>query len=307
MRYHELLTASLFQLVARAIAFSGMPPQPSVSTLIKKHATDLLFLKEKARSAIGSNIPLEDIFYLRYCVAFDGSNKKKGDINDAAIALVENLKWRQTEGSSLCEKANAAVKEALSSENKTWNNAPVREAAPHAAIVNKYITSSQIVTTTSRHGDLVYCIRAGKIDDKALMSEISADQMTQFFLYCKEVNAIVADMRSLSSNRLVTVITANDLNGVSLFGDSSFRKALSASSTKANDLYPELSGPTLLLNLPPLLGALAKLFTPLFPAEVRQRLKFEQGPLRSIHDLTDVLNGDSREVFLNELEKLVYI
>jgi hypothetical protein len=69
---------------------------------------------------------LEDIFYLRYCVAFDGSNKKKGDINDAAIALVENLKWRQTEGSSLCEKANAAVKEALSSENKTWNNAPVR-------------------------------------------------------------------------------------------------------------------------------------------------------------------------------------
>jgi hypothetical protein len=49
MRYHELLTASLFQLVARAIAFSGMPPQPSVSTLIKKHATDLLFLKEKVR------------------------------------------------------------------------------------------------------------------------------------------------------------------------------------------------------------------------------------------------------------------
>ena len=157
-----------------------------------------------------------------------------------------------------------------------------------------------------RGGDLVYCIRAGKIDDKALMSDITTDQMVQFFLYCKEVNALVADMRSLSSDRLVQVVTVNDLNGVSLFGDSSFRQALSASSTKANDLYPSLSGPTLLLNLPPLLGALAKLFTPLFPPEVRKRLKFEQGPLRSIENLTDILSGPSREEFLNDLDGILY-
>ena len=152
----------------------------------------------------------------------------------------------------------------------------------------------------------MYCISAGKIDDRALMSEVTSDQMTEFFLYCKEVNAIVADIRSVSSDKLVYVITANDLNGVSLLGDSSFRKALSASSTKANDLYPALSGPTLLLNLPPLLGALAKLFTPLFPPEVKQRLKFEQGPLRNVNDLTDILSGATRDVFLNELEALVY-
>ena len=152
----------------------------------------------------------------------------------------------------------------------------------------------------------MYCIRAGKIDDAALMSEVTADQMTEFFLYCKEVNAIVADLRSMSDDRLISVITANDLNGVSLLGDSSFRKALSASSTKANDLYPALSGPTLLLNLPLLLGALAKLFTPLFPPEVRQRLKFEQGLLHNVNDLTEILSGATRDAFLNELDALVY-
>ncbi|KAK7241101.1 beta-1,6-glucosyl hydrolase [Aureococcus anophagefferens] len=38
---------------------------------------------------------------------------------------------------------------------------------------------------------------------------------------------------------------------------------------------PGLSGPTVLLNLPRLLGALVKLFTPLFPPAVRKKLKFD--------------------------------
>jgi len=71
-------------------------------------------------------IPADDIFYLRYCVAFDGSNKKKGGINDAANALVENLKWRNTEGKSICEMARVAVEQAMSAETKKWDNSPVR-------------------------------------------------------------------------------------------------------------------------------------------------------------------------------------
>jgi hypothetical protein len=55
------------------------------------------------------------------------------------------------------------------------------------------------------------------------------------------------------------------------------------------------------------LGALAKLFTPLFPPEVRKRLKFEQGPLAKVNDLMDVsYGGNGRAAFLDEIDKIVY-
>lgn len=157
-------------------------------------------------------------------------------------------------------------------------------------------------------GDLCYCIRAGKIDDVALMSKVSVEEMTDFFLYAKEVNAIVANKRSEAQGRLVCVLTANDLGGVKLVGgDATFRKALSAASTKANALYPNLAGPTFLLNLPRLLSALTKLFTPLFPEEVRKKLKFERGPLENV-ELTEISHsGDQakREKFLTDIDNML--
>mmetsp|Transcript_28901 Transcript_28901/g.42842 ORF Transcript_28901/g.42842 Transcript_28901/m.42842 type:complete len:304 (+) Transcript_28901:36-947(+) len=279
-------------------AFSGT--FAPVSELLSKHSSNIAFLKDEAAAVSdASSIPCDDIFYLRYCVEYDD------DIKEAALALAENIKWRNNEGKSLCDAASSAVEKAMSNPEK-WDNTAVRDSAPHASIVNEYITSSSILTTTSTQGDLVYCIRAGQIDDLALMTKISVEDMADFFLYCKEVNSIVANKRSLSSDRLVTIITANDLSGVSLFGDATFRKALSAGSKKASTLYPSLNGPTLLLNLPKLLGGLVKLFTPLFSAEVRKKLRFEQGPLKDIGDLTDIMGGDGRDKFMKEIDTLVY-
>lgn len=82
----------------------------------------------------------------RYCIEYDGG--KRGDINDGANVLLKNLEWRNNQGKGLCDAARNAVSKAM--ETEKWDNAPVREAAPHASIINKYITSSQIVTTTSR-------------------------------------------------------------------------------------------------------------------------------------------------------------
>lgn len=124
-------------------------------------------------------------------------------------------------------KAAQQAVEAASSA--TWDNELVRDMAPHASIINKYITPAQCLTTTIRSGDLMYCIRVGQIDDVALMSEVSVDQLIEYLLYCKEVNAIVANMKSISAGRVVEVLTANEFNGVKLVGgDATFRKALSA-------------------------------------------------------------------------------
>ncbi len=286
------LTLAASLMLGSCLAFSP------VSTLLSDNGSKISQLKEVASAY--PDAPSDSIFYLRYCL----SEKSDDEIIEQLKATLE---WRSNEGKAICDAASSAVEAAASGDS--WDNGPVRDSAPHAAAVNKYITNTQCLTTTVNSGDLCYCIRAGKIDDVSLMSEVSVDEMTEFFLYCKEVNSIVANMRSEQTDQLITVLTANDLLGVKLIGgDATFRKALSAASTKANDLYPNLPGPTFLLNLPKLLGALVKIFTPLFPAEVRARLKFAAGPLKDVEDLVEISpSGDpaARALFLKQIDGLL--
>ena len=301
---YSLMMKSLIAVASithTCLAFST--PSPSVSALLDKHSETISQLKNVAEEKFPEAAPSESMFYLRYCL-------KDGTTDEEKTTLLEtNLQWRLNEGKDIMKAAHDAVEAATSSGS--WDNAPVRDLAPNADVVNKYINTPQCFTTTLRSGDLCYCIRAGQIDDVALMSELSVEQMTDFFIYCKEVNAIIANMRSVSSDRVVDVLTANDLKGVKLVGgDATFRKALSAASTKANELYPSLSGPTFLLNLPRVLGALVKLFTPLFPKEVNARLKFAKGPLSDVKDLVELSAGEmgnaaSRENFLDEIEAIL--
>jgi hypothetical protein len=292
-----LTQLAVFQEIAYIKAF---PLKEPLSTLMKRHLTDIARLKEETL-AIVRNFDCtpynNDVFFLRYCV------EEKG-IED----LKKTLAWREGEGKEICDAAVEAFERATADDGK-WNNDPVRNAAPYADKINEYITTSNTLTTSSSQGDLVYCIRAGKIDDTNLMSSLdSVDDLVDFFLYCKEVNALVANDRSLDQNRLVSVITVNDLTGLQLIGgDATFRQALSAASKMANGLYPALAGPTLLLNLPFWLSALVKLFTPLFPPEVNARLKFERGPLQNVDELMDISHGGKdRSLFLKELDALCY-
>jgi len=270
-----------------------------VSKLLQKHVSDIARLKEEAQAIVGdiNCVPYNnDVFYLRYCLEEKGVDDMK-----------ENLAWRTGPGQQICEAAVSAFEQATSGTEK-WNNEPVRNAAPGAELINKYITPTTSLTTSSSGGDLVYCIRAGLIDDVSLMSSVSVDKMVDFFLYCKEINALVANDRSLEMDKVLYVITANDLSGLQLLGgDAKFRQALGTASKKANTLYPALAGPTLLLNLPRLVSALVKLFTPLFPPEVNARLKFERGPLADIKELIDIsYGGKDRDGFLKDLDRLCY-
>jgi len=265
-----------------------------------EHATKISTLKEAV--AKYPDAPSDSVFYLRYCLGSEND-----DNSDLIVKLQSNLEWRAGEGKLICDSAKTAVEAATSTESP-WDNTPVQTMAPHAQVVNKYVTSSSALTTPTRKGDLSYIVRAGEIDDVSLMSEITVEHLTEFFLYCREVNSIVANARSQQSDKLVSVITVNDLTGVKLIGgDATFRDALSATSAKTNELYPGLSGPTLLLNLPRLLGVLVKLFTPLFPKEVRKKIKFAQGPLSDVDSLVEIAApGQPREKFLNSLDELLY-
>jgi CRAL/TRIO domain len=290
-------------LIVRQHSCHGLANNPSSSSssnlvslesLRTVHATTTLpKLQRLAPSESG-----DEVFLLRFCTC-----------DDPEQALREAMKWRTSKaGADICASAKLAVTEAMAG-GKKWDNDPVFARAPYATIIGQYITPANCITTTSRTGQLVYCIRAGSIDDKKLMGAVSVEQLVDFFLYVKEVNWQVANLRSSTDDNdtLQTIITCNDLAGVKLLGGSAdFRTALSKSSKLAATIYPGLAGPTLLLNLPMLLSALVQLFTPLFPESVKARLKFVQGPLKDVQDLRQIASSSTesavRRQFLDQLE-----
>ncbi|EEC44647.1 predicted protein [Phaeodactylum tricornutum CCAP 1055/1] len=301
-----LLSLIVFwQSLQSAFGFSLVAPDKSVTQLLQDHAGDIANLKAAAQQQLNRDDAMaeepycQDVFYLRYCLELKDSPSQLD-------LLKRNLAWREGPGRLICQKAVQAVKEATAGEG--WNNEPVLAKAPFSETISMYIKPSNVLTTTSSQADLVYCIRAGSIDDNGLMKAVSVQQMTEFFLYAKEVNAIVANQRSAYLDKLLCVLTANDLSGVKLIGGSAdFRKALSSSSKTATELYPATSGPTLLLNLPILLNALVKLFTPLFPPAVNARLKFAQGPLKDLNSLEEITpQGSGRVQFLRQMDDIVY-
>ena len=283
--------------------FSFSARAPSLQSLLATHQSDIASLKEIAFSISDDAVvaPKDDVFYLRYILnGYD-------DEEERIAALKSNIEWRKSDGKAIVTRARNAIQSAM--EGGKWDNGPIQNAAPHGDVILKYLSPVNAITTSlPSTGDLVYCIRAGKIDDVGLMSAVSVDEMVDFFLYSKEVNAAVADVRSVETDSLLKLITCNDLSGVKLIGgSSSFRKSLSQASKLANKLYPSLNGRTLMLNLPSLLGALVKLFTPLFPAAVNERLRFSKGPLSKVEDLREIaIGGNGREDFINDVDRLAY-
>ena len=128
--------------------------------------------------------------------------------------------------------------------------------------------SHSILTMSTAEGDLVYVIRASLIDDTKMMRQVSVAQLTEFLLYVKEIHALVADARSARTDRLCTVVFANDISGISQIPDRKFSQALTQSSEQYEKLYPSLAGATMIMNLPFVLQAFVGLFTPLFPQPV---------------------------------------
>ena len=250
-------------------------------------------------SQLASMAPgMSEISLLRFAMQFP-------DPVEAKAALQEALAWRAGEGKAIVDSAAEAVAKATAGGG--WDNQPVRDAAPNAALINQFVTPKNILSLSTSAGDLVYVIRASGVDDKDMMSKVSVDQVVQFFLFVKEVHLLVCNARSEQTGRLCNVIFANDITGTRKAPDPLFGKALTASSKSFEKLYPGLAGPTMILNLPFILQAFVALFKPLFPKTVQARLKFEKAPyLAKMTELTPLAtDANSKKMFLAEIDNLL--
>lgn len=238
-----------------------------------------------------------ELTLLRFALAFPNESEAKWALRDAVA-------WRRGAGQTIVKSAAEAV--AKATEGGGWDNEAVRLAAPHATAINRYISPKNILTLSTDEGDLVYVIRASTIDDRALMSTISVQQLVDFFLYVKEVHSLVANARSEKTGRLCGVTFANDISGVRAIPDRKFSEALTASSAQYEKLYPSMAGPTMILNLPFVLLAFIGLIKPLFPKSVQERLIFESAPvLAKLTDLTPLTTDSTlRKSFLAEVKQL---
>jgi len=270
---------------------------PSLQSILSTHAPAISSLRSQFPDADND---LSDLFYLRHAIAAGGD----GPVASESVRSAIN--WRTGRGLDICSRAAEAVSSATSGGK--WTNGPAFSRAPSIDAVGRHITPDVALTTSDPAGNLIYVICAGSIDDAALMDSVSGEELVEFFLYVKEVHRLVADARSLEQDRLVKIITVNDLSGISLLsGEKRFRKALSDSSKEAASIFKELNDVTMLLNLPKLVSALVGLFKPLFPPSVRAKLRFANGPLgKSVSSLTEIAPGGlKREVFLGQLADLL--
>lgn len=287
-------------MMATVAAMEFGSSKVTVSAMLKEHSSCIEQMKAEA-SKVVRNMSMEpycnDVFYLRFCVSTDYESDKS-----RLEAFRNTLAWRQQEGKEVCDAARVAATEAT---KEGWDYEPIHKGIP-SAIINKFFTPEKVLSIMLPHGDVMFCMNHGKIDDKKLMKSISSPKdVVDFMIYAKEVNAIMANQRSLQSDRLAYILTANNLHGASLAsGDRGFRNALNESARLAAKHYPSLTGPTLMLNLPTWLTSVAKAFA---PSEVSHTMRFAQGPLQHVEELTVIAtDGPERADFFTHLDKLVY-
>ena len=176
---HNFSTIALLGFVALLVVD---PPRThsyspaSVPNMMQIHSSTISQLKLDPRTAPKAEDTFNDMFYLRHILEFDvGAEEEDEGALKLLGAVQKSLTWRRGEGRVICESAAKAIAEATA--NGGWNNDPVSAAAPHSAKINQFISGKNIITTTDRAGDLVYCIRAGAIDDEALMSAVSVEEV----------------------------------------------------------------------------------------------------------------------------------
>ncbi len=257
------------------------------------------FIVQELKKALPDGVIMSKIDLLLFALAHPDDERA------AKKALRDATRWRQTRGKRIVDLAREAVEKATA--NDGWDNNPVRNAAPHANLINPFITFKAILTMSTKDGNLMYVIRASQINDREMMDRVIVKQACDFFLYVKEVHNIIANRRSASTGRMCLVIFANNVSGVRRAPDSQFSKALTSSSDQYESLYPSLAGPTMILNLPLILQAFVGLLKPLFPKSMQERLLFKRAPvLASLEELTP-LGTDPivRRNFVREIKSLL--
>ena len=176
-----ILLALAISIEAKSLTFIWGKPQEPKATLanifpykLGANTRSALTSNRNVVSSLSKVVPygmkMSDIDLLRFALANPNDEVK------ARQALEKTIEWRQTAGKRLVNAAREAFAEATANNGEVDNDVLLRYA-PHADIINKYITSKAVITTSTEEGDLVSVIRPSSIDDKKLMDNATPEQV----------------------------------------------------------------------------------------------------------------------------------
>ena len=227
MRSLVLLLAVAGQASALHVGARAAPPPRHAaarvpSATMQAQLQSLLDANRGLIDSLASVAPdMPEIGRLRFALAFPDAAEAKANLREAVA-------WRTGAGKPIVDAAAEAVAKATAGGG--WDNEAVRAAAPHAAVINPFIDTKNILTLGTDQGDLVYLVRASQIEDKEMMAKVSVDQLTEFLLYVKEVHYLVVNAASERTGRLCNVIFANDITGTRKAPDPQFAKGAPAAA-----------------------------------------------------------------------------
>ena len=207
---------------------TSAPTNSTTSRPLERVAADAS-LAEAAKVA-----PLDELFALRFVLS-----AKKNDVAVATENLLKTLAYRAANLGEL-DKAR-------------------KQSAKNQDTFNKYSKTGFLGYLGGLHP--VFVVRAGRADTKEIMRQLSIDEVAETLLLQTEYMFMLADTKTRETGLLCKILSVVDLEGMSLFTyDSKFPKALGKSSHMSAVYYPQLTGRTVIINLPSALKFLFMVF-----------------------------------------------
>ena len=207
-----------------------------VSEAIKEHAAEILELRKLYDQAKEES----DLVLLRYVLSFP-------EVKKAGEALTKARKYRE-ENKSWLEHARK-IKE-LPSEQVYALCPAYDKLKKHMVIPSNHKTTvrflfSFLSSFCSTINDKVFggpiCyIRAGMTDLDRLLQHVSVEELTQYFVFDKEVIYNLCDEATKKSGFLTKALYIMDSSNISMFPNRRFFGALGDSSKVSETLHPQL-------------------------------------------------------------------
>lgn len=102
-----------------------------------------------------------------------------------------------------------------------------------------------------KDGDILFVIRGGVSNLKALCDEIPRETILDYMLYFRLRGFMMCDRRTRERGRLCKLVVVNDLKYASLSGfESRFKSVLQETSRLSEKLFPQLLDKAVMLNIP---------------------------------------------------------
>eukprot|EP00854_Cymbomonas_tetramitiformis_P000745 gene745-1213_t len=201
----------------------------NVDELLHTHADRVTALKAALGNHLSKDVGCEvdELWLMRFLLSHELN------VQEAAAAAEKAIEWR-LKNMELIQCAREK-----------------KPAGEFFGTINQYVCAD-FHDKRSKDGEPFYIVRAGISNAKACMDRVAHEQMLAHFMYKREQMFALVDQITRETRRLVKVISVNDLNHVSLFNgqDKRFMKVLSAASKQGEDLFPQLMGRSVLINMP---------------------------------------------------------